>query len=74
MAVCGLIVVALAVAIDLIVLHRSDGGEVTVNAEQITSLRTPGAVAHARCLVGLTDGRFVGVLETCTEVRQRLAR
>lgn len=62
----------------LIVLHRSDGAEVMVNAEQITSLRSPaghlGRLAPGgRCIVNLVDGKFIAVLESCTEVR-RLAQ
>jgi hypothetical protein len=61
----------------LVVLHRSDGGEVSVAAAQVTSLRTPGGALHGLapaggCLVGLTDGKFVAVLEGCPEVRRRL--
>ena len=59
----------------LVVLHRSDGGEVTVNAAQVTSLRTPGGALGTLaptggCLVGMTDGKFVAVLEGCGEVRR----
>lgn len=64
------------VALHLIVLHRSDGGDVTINADQITSLRDP--VRHGQlfpaghCIIGLTDGKFVAVLEACAEVRRLL--
>lgn len=62
----------------LIVLHRSDGGEVMVNAEQITSLRSPAGhlgrlSPGGRCIVNLVDGKFIAVLEACETVRQ-LAR
>jgi hypothetical protein len=64
-------------AITLIVLHRADGGEVTVAASQITSLRnTHGSLRdiapHTNCIVGMTDGKFVGVLEACNEIKRQL--
>ena len=62
----------------LVVLHRSpDGGEVVVARGQVTSLRAPAGPLKALaplsgCIVGLTDGKFVGVMETCNEVKRRL--
>jgi hypothetical protein len=61
----------------LLVLHRSDGGEVIVAPAQVTSLRTPagplgGITPHGHCIVNLTDGRFVAVLESCREAQRRL--
>jgi hypothetical protein len=61
----------------LLVLHRSDGGEVTIAAAQVTSLRAPAGPLHGLapaggCLVWMTDGKFVAVLEGCPEVRRRL--
>ena len=67
-----------AAALALVLLHRADGGTVTVAAAHVTSLReTPGSLGKqvpdaTRCLVGLTDGKFVAVLETCTRVRELL--
>lgn len=65
------------IALFLLVLHRSDGGEVIINADQVTSLRTTAGPLRnlapgAHCLVGLTDGKHVGVLESCTEVKRQL--
>lgn len=66
-----------AIVYALIVLHRVDGGEVHVNPQQVTSLRaTAGAFSAglpgAVCVVGLTDRKFVSVLETCAEVKRLL--
>lgn len=62
----------------LAVLHRLDGAEVTVNADLITSLRSPegvrDSVPHGHCIIGLSDGKFVTVLETCQKVRQQIER
>lgn len=71
------LVSALLVAAHLIVLHRSDGGEVTINPAQVTSLRSPTAqfrqmVPAGHCIVDLTDRKFVAVLEPCEEVKRRL--
>jgi hypothetical protein len=61
----------------MLVLHRGDGGEVAVAAAQVTSLRAPAGPLHglaptSGCIVGLADGKWIGVLETCAEVRRRL--
>lgn len=60
-------------------LHRIDGGEVWVNPAQVTSLRVVEGALSARhgggrCLVGLTDRKFVSVLESCAEVKRLLER
>jgi len=66
-----------AATLQLIVLHQVDGREVAINPAQVTSLHAalPGkpnkiVVPGARCLVGLVDGKFAAVLETCAAVRQ----
>jgi hypothetical protein len=61
----------------LVVLHRGDGGEVAVAAAHVTSLRTPAGplrslAPSSHCLIYLDDGKMIGVLETCAEVRRRL--
>lgn len=73
----GVALAALAIGVHLLVLHRSDGGEVWINADQVTSLRSPAGrldrlAPEGHCLIGLTDGKFVGVLESCAEVKQQL--
>lgn len=68
----------LALALQLIVLHRADGGEVAVALQHVTSLRsTPGSLGkllpqETRCLVGLDDGKYVAVIETCAAVKRLL--
>ena len=56
-------------------LHAPDGREIYIYNEAITSLRAhiPGEknvnVPHsAKCVVNLSDGKFVSVIETCEEV------
>lgn len=70
-------VVLLGIALHLLVLHRSDGGEVWINSDLVTSLRDP--VGELRklappgaCIIGLADGKFVAVIEPCREVRRQL--
>ena len=64
-------------ALALIVLHALDGQEITIASYQVTSLRAhrpdkPNKLLaeEANCLVGLTDGKFVTVKESCAEVRK----
>jgi hypothetical protein len=59
----------------MVLLHRADGGEVLVAGPQITSMHAaaPGGNkvvnSAARCVVWLTDGRVLSVIETCEVVR-----
>jgi hypothetical protein len=65
----------------LILLHGPQGADILINPAAITSLRAgvPGkpseyVTENARCIVSLSDGKFVSVLETCEEVRWRIKR
>jgi hypothetical protein len=60
----------------LIILHSIQGHEVTISPDQVTNLRAsrpdkPNTLftEQARCVVSLTDGKFVTVKETCAEIR-----
>ena len=57
-----------------VVLHTVDGREVGVSAPQVTSLRPAAEGKHftkqARCMVSLTDGKFVAVIEPCRTVQK----
>jgi len=66
-----------AAAIRLIVLHQADGREIAINPAQVTSLYAalPGrpnrlVAPGSRCVVGLVDGKFASVIETCAAVRK----
>lgn len=72
---------SLATALRLIVLHYPDGQPVEINPAQVTSTRGPvasGQQTHfstkVKCMVNLTDGKFVAVVETCAEVRALLEK
>lgn len=72
-------IVAAVVALHLVVLHSLDGREVHIAPEQVTSLHASkddvpnkNIAGAVRCVVGLTDGKFVSVLERCDEVKRML--
>lgn len=68
----------LAAALVLVLLHRVDGGLVYVAASQVTSLHARPAVGvrvvhhAANCVVWLSDGKVLAVLEPCDVVRRLL--
>jgi len=62
-----------------ITVHTLDNQEAAVNTEQITSvvrgrdgegnkLLTP----NVHCVIGLTNGKFISVLEVCDEVLRKI--
>lgn len=62
----------------LVLLHRADGGVVLINPAQVTSLHAAAGpknkvwTGEARCVIGMTDGKLVAVLEHCDTVRKML--
>jgi hypothetical protein len=69
----------LAATLHFVVLHTIDGREVSINPRAVTNLiaAKPDApnellAGPVRCIVNLTDGRFVTVTEHCDVVRQLL--
>ena len=60
----------------MIVLHTGMGVAVEVNTEAITHLRNPEPSSspsfplNVKCMVNMSDGKFVTVTETCMEVRR----
>ena len=69
---------AVPTALVMVLLTRADGGKVAVTPFQVTSLHT--AAIHgpkvmnqtAGCVVWLTDGRMLSVIEPCDTVRRML--
>jgi hypothetical protein len=69
---------ALIAAMSLVVLHRVDGGEVVVAPAHITSMHSKALgsardkliVGEARCIVWLSDGKLLSVLEPCETVKR----
>jgi len=69
----------LEIAIVLILLHTVDGREIGINSNQVTSLqptRTDGGAKmlteKVSCIIALTDGKFVTVVEDCEQVLRLL--
>lgn len=58
----------------LILLHGPHGHEIRINPEDISALRPPLAQGHTapeiRCLVQMTNGKFIGVVESCAKVEK----
>ena len=62
----------------MVILHRVDGGEVSVSPSHITSMhsRAPASgqnklvTGEARCIVWLSDGKLLSVLESCEAVKR----
>jgi hypothetical protein len=58
-----------------IVLHAPDGLRITVNHEEISTLRDPRGGHFApgvHCVLVMTNRSFIGVVETCDDVRHLL--
>jgi hypothetical protein len=71
----------LAIALQLILLHRVDGGEVIVNPAHVTALHVTAAATgqknklltyDVRCVLYLSDGKIVSVIEPCNMVKKLL--
>ena len=64
----------------LMLLHAVDGREIDVNPGEITSLseaRQEGdpkkqLTDRVRCVIYMTDGRYLSVFEECHEIREML--
>jgi hypothetical protein len=57
----------------MIVLHSAGGIAIDVNTDQITHLRNPepsnpSFTRDVKCMINMTDGKFVTVIESCREV------
>jgi hypothetical protein len=69
----------LLITLHLVVLHSVDGHEVIINPAQVTSLIAAKEgrdnelyTNEVRCVVGMTDGKFLTVGERCDAVKQLL--
>jgi uncharacterized protein YlzI (FlbEa/FlbD family) len=65
---------------DYIAVHTIDGRSVLINRKAIVTIGGPRSgdkaqqmlTGDATCLVTLSDGKFVTVVESCDEIRRRL--
>jgi hypothetical protein len=59
-------------ALTLVIVTGPDGQKISINPDEIVSLREPRGEGHfdknVHCLIHTGDGRFVAVTETCAEV------
>jgi hypothetical protein len=63
----------------MVILHSATGVEIDVNTSTITNMRSPEPgnrhfTPNVKCLINMSDGKFVTVKETCEEVRRVVAR
>ena len=64
--------------VEFIELHGPDGQRAFLNQRAISSLREPvdtdlkHFTKSVRCVVVTTNGKFIAVVETCTDIRDRL--
>ena len=68
-------VAVLKLVLHLVPLHGPDNQFIEINPQEIVSLREPRDTEQhlhpdVRCLVLTTDGKFVGVTETCQRVEE----
>ena len=61
----------------MIILHSGAGVEMAVNPALITNMRNPepnnpSFTPNVKCLINMSDGKFVTVKETCEEVRRMM--
>lgn len=63
-------------ALYLIRLHGPDGNEIDINPREITVMREKEQGKHltpgVECAISMSDGKFVAVVETCDQVRQKI--
>ena len=66
--------ISAAVVQVFIVLNTVDDREIAVNTSEIVSITKPGGLVtqDAHCMIALTDGKFITVIETCREVIAKL--
>ena len=69
----------LLVTLQLVIFHTVDGHEVAINPAHITNMiaakddqENKLFTDSVRCVINLTDGKFITVAESCDMVRRRL--
>lgn len=70
---------ALAVVLRLVLFHTVDGHEVAINPAQVTNMyaakddqQNKLFTDSVRCVIGMTDGKYVTVAENCDVVKRQL--
>jgi hypothetical protein len=71
-----MIVLAAALALELIHLHGPGNQIISLNPNEIVALRTPQETEHfakgIQCIVATADGKFSTVLEDCDTIEKML--
>ena len=67
----------LAAAVYFILLHGPDEQDIQLNVNEISSVREPRSVEshwkdEVHCVVFMTNGKFLGVVEDCAQVIQKI--
>lgn len=68
------------VALALLVLIGPEGQPIEVNPLAIVTMRAPRSVGQAamvpgvQCVITTADGKFINVIETCEDVKAKLAK
>jgi hypothetical protein len=69
---------ALLLAIALVQLTGPDGQRIDINESEVTSIREPSSVNQGhfgpgtRCVIVMSNGKFIAVSENCMTVRDKL--
>ena len=63
--------------IELLLLQAMDGHNIHVNKDAIVTISEPRVIGRLgtdkfNCVIGLTSGKYIAVVETCDSVRKRL--
>jgi uncharacterized protein YlzI (FlbEa/FlbD family) len=63
--------------IELLLLQAMDGHNIHVNKEAIVTISEPRVTGRLgtdkfNCVIGLTSGKYITVVETCESIRNRL--
>jgi len=70
---------SLALLLNLVTVHAPDGETITLNAQEISSIRTPrdSDVDHLQkdvhCVLWMTNGKFIGTTESCVDIIRMIA-
>jgi|1185.fasta_scaffold256461_2 hypothetical protein len=59
--------------VQLVLLHGPDGRQIVVNPDSVTSMFKPAKMHDTvNCVVNLSDGKFISVIETCDYVKKTI--
>lgn len=73
------VLVVIPIVMQWLILHAPGGHEVSVNIKSINSMRAGEGgeenkllTGEVRCVVSLSNGKLVNVIETCEQVRRAI--